>query len=333
LVAIDAHAVEAALDRLIPRLLDGATGVADVARLSGGASQETWAFAAQTDDGKRGLILRRAPRNGRVNDGAVGLENEPPILSRCRAAGVPVPEVVHILVADDGLGTGYIMTRAEGEAIPRRLLNREEYAAVRPTLAGRFGEILATIHAADVSGLHAVRSSFAAEGIAFQRSRLARYGIDSPIFELAMVWLADNMPHAPAGGRLVHGDFRNGNIMVTPTGVSAVLDWELAHIGDPMEDLGWLCMNSWRFGHTAMPAGGFGSREALFEGYRRGGGIVDADAVRFWEVFGSLRWGITCASMAAVFASGQDASVERAMIARRVSETQADLMNLIAPRI
>jgi aminoglycoside phosphotransferase (APT) family kinase protein len=127
----------------------------------------------------------------------------------------------------------------------------------------------------------------------------------------------------------VHGDFRNGNLIFDQTGVAAVLDWELAHVGDPMEDLGWICVNSWRFGFIDKPVGGFGSFEDLAAGYEAGGGApVDRGAARWWEVFGTIRWGAMCAAMTASF-RGADPSVERAMIARRTSETEIDLLRLL----
>ena len=129
--------------------------------------------------------------------------------------------------------------------------------------------------------------------------------------------------------RLVHGDFRNGNLIIGTDGVRAVLDWELAHLGDPMEDLGWICTNSWRFGSIDLPVGGFGEREDLFRGYEEAGGVVDPGRVHFWEVFGSLKWGIMCMSMYSVYRSGADRSVERAAIGRRSSEAEIDLMNLL----
>ena len=76
----------------------------------------------------------------------------------------------------------------------------------------------------------------------------------------------------------MHGDFRHGNLIIGPDGVRAVLDWELAHTGDPMEDLGWICVNSWRFGEIDKPVGGFGTREELFAGYEAAGRRVDARA-------------------------------------------------------
>jgi aminoglycoside phosphotransferase (APT) family kinase protein len=114
--------------------------------------------------------------------------------------------------------------------------------------------------------------------------------------------------------------------------VRAVLDWELAHFGDPMEDLGWICVNSWRFGEIDKPVGGFGTREELFAGYEAAGRRVDAERVKFWEVMGTLRWGVMCCGMMQRFRSGPDHSMERAMIGRRSSETEIDLLRLLAPR-
>jgi aminoglycoside phosphotransferase (APT) family kinase protein len=149
------------------------------------------------------------------------------------------------------------------------------------------------------------------------------------VFELAFRWLDAHCP-PPTQARLVHGDFRNGNLIVGPDGLRAVLDWELAHVGDPMEDLGWICVNSWRFGAVDKPVGGFGEREALWAGYEAAGGppVSRAHAL-WWEVFGTLRWGVMCAGMAAAFRSA-DPSVERAVIARRASESEVDLMRLLA---
>jgi aminoglycoside phosphotransferase (APT) family kinase protein len=151
-----------------------------------------------------------------------------------------------------------------------------------------------------------------------------------PAFELAFRWLEQ---HCPADSRtqLVHGDFRNGNFIVGPEGIRAVLDWELGHIGDGMEDLGWLCVRSWRFGNNANPVGGFGSREDIFAGYEAaGGGPVDPQVVHFWEVMGTLKWGVVCAFQAYKHISRLVDSFEHAAIGRRACETEIDLLQLIA---
>ena len=153
-----------------------------------------------------------------------------------------------------------------------------------------------------------------------------------PVFELAFRWIQERLPAAESAREtLVHGDFRHGNLMIGPDGVRGVLDWELAHRGDPLEDLGWVCVNSWRFGNIDLPVGGFGLREDLFAGYEAAGGErVDPERVRFWEVVGSLKWGIMCMVMLSVFERGIDRSVERAAIGRRSSEAEIDLLALLA---
>ena len=123
-----------------------------------------------------------------------------------------------------------------------------------------------------------------------------------------------------------------GNFMLTPDGISAVLDWEVAHIGDPMRDLGWICTNSWRFG-SQLPVGGFGTYEDLFAGYEAESGVkIDPAHVKYWEVFGSFWWAIGMAwGMAEHYRSGPDQSVERPAIGRRTSECQVDCVNLLIP--
>ncbi|MGH8595359.1 MAG: DUF6285 domain-containing protein [Gammaproteobacteria bacterium] len=144
-------------------------------------------------------------------------------------------------------------------------------------------------------------------------------------------WLLAHLPETPRA-TLVHGDFRNGNLMVTADGIVAVLDWEIAHLGDPMRDLGWLCTNSWRFGQRELPVGGVGSYADLFAGYAAITGIpVDPAHVRFWEVFGSFWWAVGCLQMAEHYRQGRDATVERPAIGRRSSECQIDCVNLLIP--
>jgi aminoglycoside phosphotransferase (APT) family kinase protein len=318
-----------ALDALIRRVVPGAQGVAELRRLSGGASQETWAFSALLPQGGRRLILRRAPRSDYQHETAAGLEVEAAVIDAVARAGVPVPELQHVLVPEDGLGRGFITAHVEGETIARKILRDAVFAAIRPELAFEFGQILARIHATPWQALPALRLADTPETVELFRRGLDRVS-PRPVFELAFCWLQDNMPAAIREQRLVHGDFRNGNLIIAPDGVRAVLDWELTHLGDPMEDLGWLCVTPWRFGAIDAPVGGLGQREQLYAGYAAAAGeAVDPSRVRWWEVAGSLRWGINCAEMVALFRDGTDRSVERAMIARRASENEIDLLRLL----
>lgn len=323
-----------ALQAAVTRGLRDVASIANLKRLSGGASQETWSFDGVSPGRAQGLILRRAP-GGRVvprSATAVPLATEAKIIRLAAAAGVPVPPVPYVLEERDGLGPGYVMGRVEGETIARKILRDAEFADARPKLARQCGRILAAIHAIDTANLGELNKVPAQTQLDQYRAIYDTYDYPHPVFEVAFKWLEERMPDAPAL-TLVHGDFRNGNLMIGPDGVRAVLDWELVHIGDPAEDLGWICVNSWRFGETHKVVGGFGDVADLLAGYAEAGGKgMTAERVKFWEIFGTMKWGIMCMTMYQAFATGADRSVERATIGRRSSETEIDLINLLYPK-
>ena len=325
--------MEAELGRCVATWCPGATGIANAVRLSGGASQETWSFDVVHPEGTVGAILRRAPQGyGAAPGRAAGLAAEAALITRAFETSVPSPQVLHVLQPEDGLGIGFIMHRIEGETIPRKILRHAQFAAARPKLARQLGNVLARIHGLPLTQLPALRRMTAGKEIADLEREYRGFDWPRPVFELALRWLRERDPGPSREVTLVHGDFRHGNFIIGPEGVRAVLDWELAHFGDPMEDLGWICVNSWRFGEIDHPVGGFGSREELFAGYVATGRSLDPARVKFWEVMGTLRWGVMCCGMMQRFRLGPDHSLERAMIGRRSSETEIDLLRLLAPR-
>jgi len=273
--------MEEALGRCVASWCPGATGVSGAARLSGGASQETWSFDIVHPDGNIGAILRRAPPGyGAAPSRAAGLGAEAVLMQLAYEAGVPSPRVLHVLQPRDDLGTGFIMQRVEGEAIARKILRDEKFASARPLLARQLGQVAAGIHGLPLAKLPELRRMTAAKEITELERDYRSFDWPRPVFELALRWLHDRDPGPSPEVTLVHGDFRHGNLIIGPEGLRAVLDWELAHTGDPMEDLGWICVNSWRFGEIDKPVGGFGSREQLFAGYEAAGRRVDAERVK-----------------------------------------------------
>ena len=258
-------------------------------RLPGGASRESWGAAARTAGGdERRLILLRDPDES-ARHGDVTLQAA--AMTAARAAGVPVPEVYDHGEEALGRGRPYLLTeRLDGETIPRRLLRDDAYAAARPGLARRLGEVLARIHQVDpgcVPGLPRV------DAIGQVTALYQEFGEPRPALEIGLRWLATRRP-APRPDALVHGDFRTGNLIVAGDGLRGVLDWELTHRGDPMQDLGWLCTKAWRFG-SADPVGGFGARADLMSGYADGGGAPPDEATqRWWELYGTVRWALLC---------------------------------------
>jgi aminoglycoside phosphotransferase (APT) family kinase protein len=300
-------------EQLIREALAGAE-IRDLHRLTGGASRETWSFDAMLDGGWRPLILRR----DRAGRGPMSLEAH--AFEAAAGAGVPEPEIV---ARDE---TFLIMDRIEGETIARRILRDEQFAAVRPRLAEQCGEILARIHSIPRDAIPGLESHDVLADVA---AMIHTFDDPSPALELGLDWLARNRPPS-AGDVVLHGDFRNGNLVVGPDGIRAVLDWELIHRGDPMQDLGYLCVRAWRFGGPE-PVGGFGSYEDLFSGYERVSGVeVDREAVRWWEVFGTVWWGGACMLQAWRHLSGGERSVELAAIGRRVWEQEYDVLLALA---
>ena len=333
--------MQAELEVVLTREIPDCQALISAERLSGGASQETYRIAIRDEDGSdRLLALRRAPGGamGGHSDDRVsyypGLAAEALLMQSAKAVGVPEPEVFYVLQDTDGLGDGFIMSWLEGEALGARIVRSPELANIRPKLAFECGEILARIHAIDLyaTGLDQCLSRLSPEDYVHNTwDRYKAFDTPQPMIDYTGRWLLD---HLPDGGdeALVHNDFRNGNLLIDPAGVVAVLDWEVAHIGDPMRDLGWICTNSWRFGRSDLPVGGFGSYEDLFAGYQSvSGQVVDAERVKFWEVFGSFWWAIGCLGMAEHYRTGPDASVERPAIGRRSSECQVDCVNLLIP--
>jgi aminoglycoside phosphotransferase (APT) family kinase protein len=320
------------LDALLTRLRLGSLGRTSLKRLTGGANQETWAFDAINGTDATSLILRRLSGEGLPSKDTVTPECEANLIRRVGECGVPTASVRHILEPGEDLGRGFISTRIEGEALPRRILRGAIFADLRPRLAFQCGAILARIHAVPLGKLPRLRVRFAAEQIDELYENYRSFGGGSPAYEVAFRWLRARLPGERSAPRLLHGDFRNGNLIVGPEGVRAVLDWELAHFGDPAQDLGWITVNSWRYGVTDKAVGGFGTVEQLLAGYRaEGGEAIDIERVLYWRAFGSLRWGLMSRSMARAAQAGMPIPVERAMIGRRFSETELDLLDILAP--
>ena len=326
---------ETQLASVVVKNITGCTELLEVERLSGGASQETYRLKVVLNGMATPLAMRRTPGGEYVEalPSHPGLDVEALLMQSAKAVGVPEPEVYHVLTREDDLGDGFIMEWIEGEALGARITRDPQFASIRPTLAKACGEILARIHGIDLdqSGLRSRLAELPPKQ--FLDQMLARYhdfNVSQPMIDYTGRWLQENLPKTDRL-TLVHNDFRAGNFMLMPDGISAVLDWEVAHIGDPMRDLGWICTNSWRFG-SQLPVGGFGTYEDLFAGYEAESGIkVDPDHVKYWEVFGSFWWAIGCLGMAEHYRSGPDQSVERPAIGRRTSECQVDCVNLLIP--
>lgn len=325
----DTGAARARLARVLERAVPGHIDVEVVIPLSGGANSLTYAVDAVREGQPWRLILQVTPP-GKAADG-MSRAVQAALQTRAGNAGVRVAPVIAVLTPQDGLGEGFVMGFVEGETLAPRWLRDDGYAEARAAMLADCAESLARIHAIGADAVADLNLPVLTPQAQLREIR-ETYDLCEgavPVFELAFAALAARLP-GETDLTLVHGDFRSGNFIVGNSGLAAVVDWELAHIGHPLLDLGWLSTNTWRFGQTRMPVGGFADREAFYEAYEAAGGWpVDRDLVLAFEMLGSLRWGVMCMQMGAAHLSGEVASVERAAIARRVSETEADILYML----
>jgi aminoglycoside phosphotransferase (APT) family kinase protein len=321
------------------RLSPDRVRAANLRRMAGGASREIWSvdLEIERDHGveELPLVVRKDPA-GRVGDGGDrGVELA--VLRAAWAGGVPVPRPRWGTNDASVLGAPFfVMERVAGETLPRRLLRDDAYAKARAEMPTALGAIAAKIHALDLDQPDLAALARPPSDRSPARTELDRTAQSirdlavepHPVLELAARWLDERVPASPRI-TLVHGDYRVGNVVFDERGVRAILDWELVHVGDPLEDLGWLCTRAWRFG-SPLPAGGVGTREQLVGAYEQASGTrVDREALRFWEAFGSFKVALVFLMQSRVHLDGRMRSVELASLGRRTVEAEDALLRIL----
>jgi aminoglycoside phosphotransferase (APT) family kinase protein len=313
----------------------GAVRLHDLRRMAGGASRELWSLDVEIGGERLALVLRRDPP-GRVGESDRGLEFR--LLRAAAGAGVPVPRVLFCDPTGETTGSPcFLMERVPGETLARRLLRDAQFATARRVMTAQLGATLARIHSLDpadpaLAGLPATPADVlpGRADVVSTAERARTLALEPhPVLELAERWL---LARVPARNRrtVVHGDFRIGNVIFDGEGLRSVLDWELSHVGDPLEDLAWLCARTWRFGSDALPVGGIGTREELVGAYEAAGGEkVDRSALRFWEVAANFRIAVVWLNQSRAFLDGKVQSVELASLGRRTAESEDELLRLM----
>ncbi len=284
---------------------------------AGGNSRETWIAELQQGDTRRKLVFRCDPDHWiRPRE----MRREINGLRLAERAGVVAPRVLFSSEEVD-IGRPFVVTEfVAGSAIARRVVRDVEFAEARHYFARHCGAILARLHgaAALADGWESI------DPIADLEAHLVNSDYPSPTLNGALNWLERTRPAAPATLCPVHRDFRLGNLMMTPAGIAAVLDWETCHLSDPAEDLAWLCSRAWRYG-SDLAVGGLGTVDDLLTSYREhGGASVEPERLHWWSVYAVTRWGM--ASNARQRAASAGDAMEQGGIARQVCRQEYNVL-------
>jgi aminoglycoside phosphotransferase (APT) family kinase protein len=287
--------------------------------LAGGASKEAWAV----DAGGERLLVRRAA-GGVIHKHTLSLADEFEVLRAAHEAGVKVPRP-YGYIADLGGREAFVMERLEGETIGRRIVRRDELAAARRALPVQMAEELAKIHAVPLTRVPFLRET-RVDGMV---EELDEVGEPHPAIELGLWWLRENRPPARSAV-VVHGDYRIGNLVVGERGLVGVLDWEFAHVDDPARDVAFSLVRAWRFGVPEKRLGGVGEVEPYLARYNELTGFdVRPEELDYWELAGNVAWAIGCLTQAQRHLTGQDRSVELAILGRLGVEVEYEICRLL----
>jgi aminoglycoside phosphotransferase (APT) family kinase protein len=314
--------------------------VANLVRIPGGASRETWSldvsYRRAGELVAQGLIMRRDP------DASL-LVSERDVEFRVMSAvagKIPVPRMLWLETGGAGLDRPFfVMERIEGcETGPSKVLMDPRFFPARASIAERFVQILAGIHALDwralgLDFLGVPEGPGKCAGAEIERWE-AVIGRDSlepqPVLRAAVRWLRNHPPPPAQRIVLVHADYRTGNFLASPEGdIKGILDWEMTHLGDPMEDVAWACIRPWRWLGDEL-IGGLMERQEFFRKYEQASGLrVDEEAVRFWEALGNLKLAAIFITGARSLCDGRTRAPMMALLGRNINRLELEIMDLM----
>ena len=316
--------------------------ISDLRQIPGGASRETWSFnATWRDPGgageePRGYILRRDPDASLlVSD----RELEYAIYQALVGTAVPAPRALWLETDPAWLERPFfVMERIDHCFAQPHILMSEKMARPREAVAEQKMAILARIHriTPEHAGLAvlgpAPESDACAEReLAHWQDVITHEAIEpQPVLAMAHNWLRRHLPPPAARVVLVHGDYRTGNLLFDRRGqVRAVLDWEMAHWGDPVEDVAWLSIKSWRFAGNDW-VGGVMPRSAALQRYAQASGQqVDQRSLHWWEMLGNLKLAAIFLTGARSFMEGRSTDLQMAIVGRMLPPLELELLKLM----
>lgn len=273
------------LDHALVSWIEDAAGgrVTALDRVPGGARHEAWFVDVRRQDGSvEELFLRRTPVDPAESNDPFTLHDEASVYRALAGSAVPVPRIIAVHPEQQAV----ISTRVQGATWFSQLRD----VAAREHVAADFMRILAALHAIDASSIPLPRGDSSAPLQALVDEEITRWedfyrsgtAPEDPLVEFGLRWLRAHKPDADGPVVLVQGDTGPGNFLYEPDGVTAVLDWELAHFGDPHDDLAWVSTRAVQEPFTDFP-----SRLRDYE--LAAGRRVDPDRIRYYRVFSELR--------------------------------------------
>jgi aminoglycoside phosphotransferase (APT) family kinase protein len=285
------------LEGALTPVLGTAVEIGSLRALTSGASRQSFAFEAAPEgrlQESRPYVLQVAIGRSTEQDGGLSgslpMSTQAAVMRAALAEGVPVAPIV---AAGDYDGRQYIVADwMDGEALPPKMLRDPELAGGRARLMDDCARALAAIHRLPTEGLGLVEM----DRLTTYRTTLDGMGEPRPVLELGYRWLVEHRPR-PGPLTVVHGDFRLGNLLVGKEGLQAVLDWEMAHLGDPHEDVGWTTIRAWRFDRYRQP-GTFPEPEEWAKAYAAAAGFdsgFDPEVMRWWQIAGTWFWAVISA--------------------------------------
>ena len=313
-------------ERLVP-LFGSDIAIEHLALTAGGASKEAWALDLRTPQGSLALLVRRAG-GGVIHSQTLPLDQEHRVLDVAYAAGVRVPRPYGYL-GDVAGRAAFVSARVAGETIGRRVVQRSELAGARAALPVQMAEELAKIHAIPAERLSFLGGGGAPDVLTRLEGELDGLDEAHPAIELGLAWARGASPERQEAV-VLHGDLRVGNLVVNEGGLAYVLDWEFAHRGDPAEDVAWPLVRAWRFGVDHLRLGGIGEVEPYLERYNEiTGRDIALDTLAWWEIVGNVKWAVGALTQSRRHLSGQQRSVELAVLGRLASEMEYELLHLV----
>ncbi len=309
-------------------------------KVVGGSSRENISFEAEwTEEGRkiaRSLIIRRDPVASLLE---TDREMEFRVLQSLESAPVPVPKMYWLEPDEKWLERPFVVAeKMPGSSIPpmsRMRLFAPEDPELRAKIAKQWVEILAQIHTLDWKGL-----GLSFLGVPEPGTDAARREIDKweqviekhklepqPILTEALLWLKNNKPEVERI-TLVHADFKQDNLLFENEKITAFLDWEMTHLGDPMEDLGWSCMEWWRQDTPLIC--GLMEKEEFFRYYENLSKIkVDERKVLFYQVLGCVKMTAIILTGVRSFSDGRSHDITLGLLGLAMCLLENELANLL----